>query len=152
MVAWGEEKRPPESGKKNGKQQQQQQQSRRKQSKPPSAEHQPLADDIREVYSSPSAVSNGHGVNIKGSNSAAVSAQRTVADCTNGGCDVMETPSQRVKELRERRMSRRRESSLRIKVKCYPRLGRPRRTGRTFFPSQQQKVLPNRRVEHEFSR
>ncbi|CAM9514127.1 unnamed protein product [Ectocarpus fasciculatus] len=123
-LAWGEEKRPPESGKQNGKQQHQQhqqQQRRRKPSKLLAAEHQPLPDDIGKVHISPSAVSNlsdlyGHGVNIKGSNSAAGSAQRTAAEGMDGDRDdVTETSSQRVKEARERRMSRRRESSLRIK-------------------------------------
>ncbi|CAM9610098.1 unnamed protein product, partial [Ectocarpus sp. 6 AP-2014] len=120
MLAWGEEKHPPESGKQNGKQQQQQQQHQRKPSKLLAAEHQPIPDDTRNVYISPSAVSNlsdlyGHGVNVKGSNSAAGSAQRTAAEGANGGRDITETSSQRAKEVRERRRSRRRESSLRIK-------------------------------------
>ncbi|CAM9363515.1 unnamed protein product, partial [Ectocarpus sp. 4 AP-2014] len=120
MLAWGEERHPPESGKQTGKQQQQQQKRRRKPSTLLAAEHQPFPDDTRKVYMSPSAVSNlsdlyGHGVNIKGSNSAAGSAQRTAAEGTDGDRDIKETSSQRVKEVRERRRSRCRESSLRIK-------------------------------------
>ncbi|CAM9904041.1 unnamed protein product, partial [Ectocarpus sp. 12 AP-2014] len=120
ILAWGEDKHPPESGKQTGKQQQQQEQRRRKPSKLLATEHQPLPDDTRKVHISPSAVSNlsdlyGHGVNIKGSNSAAGLAQRTGAEGTDGDRDITETSSQRIKEVRERRTSRRRESSLRMK-------------------------------------